>query len=228
MSNDPALLMDKAAAQLAATLQDGLQKMSGHNHITHSHERLKDLTSIMLNGDQDTLPKLCAPELPLLKGAEAPSTNGTHQHNCTPHTEHELKEQQPLFEQCCANGTSLATATEGTLSAPEKRRDSKKRRGGPHKPNLPAIPVEPLDLTKAVGGPAEKVWLLFLLLSHLLHVIPSQSPLSCQTLAAVLCSSNNNNNHNKGVEAQYISTENQNIRKNFCLSCMVTNHNMPS
>ncbi|KAI4803676.1 hypothetical protein KUCAC02_025337 [Chaenocephalus aceratus] len=160
MSNDPALLMDKAAAQLAATLQDGLQKMSGHNHITHSHERLKDLTSIMLNGDQDTLPKLCAPELPLLKGAEAPSTNGTHQHNCTPHTEHELKEQQPLFEQCCANGTSLATATEGTLSAPEKRQDSKKRRGGPHKPNLPAIPVEPLDLTKAVGGPAEKLELI--------------------------------------------------------------------
>ncbi|XP_022606381.1 histone-lysine N-methyltransferase NSD2 [Seriola dumerili] len=92
MSSDPALLMDKAAAQLAATLQDGvLQKMAGHSHNNHSHERLKDLTSRVLNGDQDTLPKLCAPEPPMLKGAEAPTTTGTHQHNCTPHTEPELK-----------------------------------------------------------------------------------------------------------------------------------------
>uniref|UniRef100_A0A8D0A8Z6 PWWP domain-containing protein n=1 Tax=Sander lucioperca TaxID=283035 RepID=A0A8D0A8Z6_SANLU len=151
MSSDPALLMDKAAAQLAATLQDGaLQKVAGHSHNNHSHERLKDLTSRVLNGDQDALPKLCAPEPPMLKGAEAPATNGTHQHNCTPDTEHELKVmipqvvEQPLFEPCCANGTSLATATEGTISGPEKRKDSKKRRGGPHNPNLSSsvIPVE--------------------------------------------------------------------------------------
>ncbi|KAM7376370.1 hypothetical protein PAMP_006111 [Pampus punctatissimus] len=136
MGSDPALLMDKAAAQLAATLQDGvLQKMAGHSHNNHSHERLKDLTSRVLNGDQDTLPKLCAPEPTMLKGAEAPATNGTHQHNCTPHTEPELKVtipqvvKQPLFEPCCANGTSLSTATESTISGPEK-----KRRGRPHKP----------------------------------------------------------------------------------------------
>ncbi|KAJ3612991.1 hypothetical protein NHX12_019248 [Muraenolepis orangiensis] len=51
-------------------LQDGvLQKMVGHNH---HHERLKDLTSRVLNGDQDKLPKLCpSPDTPLLKGADA-------------------------------------------------------------------------------------------------------------------------------------------------------------
>ncbi|XP_039993675.1 histone-lysine N-methyltransferase NSD2 isoform X2 [Xiphias gladius] len=165
MSSDPALLMDKAAAQLAATLQDGvLQKMAGHSHNNHSHERLKDLTSRVLNGDQDTLPKLCAPEPPMLKGAEAPATNGTHQHNCTPHTEHELKVtipqvvKQPLFEPCCANGTSLALSTEGTISGPEKRQDVKKRRGRPHKPKpqlklgSSVIPMEQLDHTDAVDG----------------------------------------------------------------------------
>ncbi|XP_042357025.1 histone-lysine N-methyltransferase NSD2 [Plectropomus leopardus] len=156
MSSDPALLMDKAAAQLAATLQDSvLQKMAGHSHNNHSHERLKDLTSRVLNGDQDALPKLCAPEPPMLKGAEAPATNGMHQHNCSPHTEHELKVtipqvvQQPLFEPCCANGTILDT--EGTVTGPEMRQDVKKRKGRLHKPNLSvsALPVEPLDHTDA-------------------------------------------------------------------------------
>uniref|UniRef100_A0A7N8WR35 Nuclear receptor binding SET domain protein 2 n=1 Tax=Mastacembelus armatus TaxID=205130 RepID=A0A7N8WR35_9TELE len=123
MSSDPSLLMDKAAAQLAATLQDGvLQKMAGHSHNNHSHERLKDLTSRMLNEDQDTLPKLCTPEPPMLKCAEAPTTNGTLQHNCTPHAEPELKVtipqvvSQPLFEPCCANGTSLASANGTSLA----------------------------------------------------------------------------------------------------------------
>uniref|UniRef100_UPI003AAA9815 histone-lysine N-methyltransferase NSD2 n=1 Tax=Centroberyx gerrardi TaxID=166262 RepID=UPI003AAA9815 len=141
MSGDHALLMDKAAAQLAATLQDGvLQKMAGHGHNNHSHERLKDLTSRVLNGDQDKLPKLCAPEPPILKGAEAPATNGTHQHKCSPHSDPELKVkipqgvQQPPFEPCCANGTSLATASEGIMSGTEKRQEVKKRKGRPHKP----------------------------------------------------------------------------------------------
>ncbi|XP_070835834.1 histone-lysine N-methyltransferase NSD2 isoform X1 [Chaetodon trifascialis] len=162
MSNDPALLMNKAATQLAATLQDGgLQKMADHSHNNHSHERLKDLTSRVLNGDQDALPKLCVPEPPMPKGAEVPATNGTHQHNCTPHAEPELKVtipqvvKQPLFEPCGANGTSLATTTEETISASEKRQDAKKRRGRPHKPkpqpNLSSspVPVEPLDHTNA-------------------------------------------------------------------------------
>lgn len=164
MGSDPALLMDKAAAQLAATLQDNaLQKMAGHSHNNHSHERLKDLTSLVLNGDQDTMvPKLCTPEPPMLKGAEAPATNGTHQLSCTPHTEPELKAKipqvvkQPLFEPCCADGTTLVTATEGTLCGPDGRQDMKKRKGKPHKPNpqincsSSAIAMEPLDHTNAV------------------------------------------------------------------------------
>lgn len=163
MSSDPALLMDKAAAQLAATLQDGvLPKMAGHTH--NNHERLKDFTSRVLNGDQDSLPKPCAPEPPMLQGAEAPTTNGTHQPNCTPHTEHELKVtvpqvvNQPPFEPCCANGTSLDTCMDGTLSEPAKGDDVKKRRGRPHKPKpQPSFtcvenPMEPLDLTDAVDG----------------------------------------------------------------------------
>lgn len=136
MSGDPALLMmDKAAAQLAATLQDGvLQKMAGHSHNNHGHERLKDLTSRVLNGDQDALPKLCAPEPPMFKGAEAPATNGTHQHTCSPHADHEHKAtipqvvQQPAFEPRCANGTSLSTATEDAVSAPEEEEEKKKKR----------------------------------------------------------------------------------------------------
>ncbi|XP_024125349.1 histone-lysine N-methyltransferase NSD2 [Oryzias melastigma] len=142
VSSDPALLMDKAAAQLAATLQDGvLQKMAGHGHNNHTHEKLKDLTALVLNGDQDSvLPQLCTPEPPMLKGAEAPAANGPHQHNCTPHAEPELTVsipqvvQQPLFEPYGANGASLVTATEETLSGPDGRHDVKKRRGTPNKP----------------------------------------------------------------------------------------------
>uniref|UniRef100_A0A3P8S1T9 Nuclear receptor binding SET domain protein 2 n=1 Tax=Amphiprion percula TaxID=161767 RepID=A0A3P8S1T9_AMPPE len=144
MGSDPALLMDKATVQLAATLQDGgvLQKMAGHNHNNHSHERLKDLTSRVLNGDQDPLPTLCAPGPPMLKGGEAPATNGTHQLDCIPHSEPELKVtipqgvNQPLFEPCCANGTSLDTATDGTMSGSDERKDAKARKGRPLKPNL--------------------------------------------------------------------------------------------
>lgn len=177
MSSEPALLMDKAAAQLAATLQDGvidgvldgvLQKMAGHSHNNHNHERLKDLTSRVLNGDQDALPKLCAPEPPMIKAAEVPATNGTHQHNCTPHPEPELKVTipqvvtQPLFEPSCANGTSLATTTEDTISGSEKRQDAKKRRGRPHKPKLlpnSSITVETLEHTNTEDetGEADQV-----------------------------------------------------------------------
>lgn len=140
MSSDHSMLMDKAAAQLAATLQDSvLQKMASHSHGNHSHERLKDLTSLVLNGDQDALPKLCTPEQSLLKSAEVPTANGTHPGTCSPHSDPELKvtvpqgKQQPQFEPSSANGTSLATATDDTASGPEKREDAKKRRGRPHK-----------------------------------------------------------------------------------------------
>lgn len=138
MSSDPTLLMDKAAAQLAATLQDSvLQKMS-------SHERLKDLTSLVLNGDQDVLPKLCSPEVSIFKSAEVPVTNGIHQHNCTAHSEPEFKVfipqvvPQPQVEPCTANGTSLVTSTEGTVTEPEERQQVKRRRGRPLKSKPPA------------------------------------------------------------------------------------------
>ncbi|XP_055361927.1 histone-lysine N-methyltransferase NSD2 isoform X2 [Betta splendens] len=158
MSSDPALLMDKAAAQLAATLQDGvLQKMAGHSH-NHNHERFKELASCVLNGDQDTLPELCAAEPSMLKCAEAPTTNGTHQHNCTSHAELQIKipqvAMQPLFEQCSVNGTSLVT--KGSMPGSEKGEHTKRRRGRPHKPkpqqNLiaTASPVETLNHTNAV------------------------------------------------------------------------------
>lgn len=177
MGSDPVVIIDTATAQLAAKLPDGvLQKMAGHSHNNHSHERLKDLTSRVLNGDQDTLPKLFTPEPPVLKCAEAPATNGTHQHNCTPHAEPELKVtipqviMQPLFVPFCANGTSLATTTEGTMSGPDERQD-KKRKGRPHKPkpqtnfNSSAIPVDQCDHTNAgeETEAADEVLLLFLL-----------------------------------------------------------------
>lgn len=165
IGSDPALLMDKAAVQLAATLQDGvLQKMAGHNHNNHGQERLKGLTSLVLNRDQETLPKLCTPEPPVLKGAEAPATNATHQVNCTPHVEPELKVtipqvvKQPLFEPSSANGTSLVAVSDGTLSAHE-RQDVKKRKGRLHKPKpllscgSSVVAVEPAEQT----GAAEKV-----------------------------------------------------------------------
>lgn len=167
MSSDPSMLMDEAAAQLAATLQDGvLQKMSGHSHNNHNHERFKDLTSRVLNEDQDIMPKLCAPEASMLKGAEAPTLNGTRQHNCTPPFETKLKVtipqvvKPPLFEPCSASGTSLSTDIEGTMSSLEdgsdKRENVKRRRGRPHiskpPPSLSSsdIPMESLDCTPAV------------------------------------------------------------------------------
>ncbi|KAM9709068.1 histone-lysine N-methyltransferase NSD2 isoform 3-T3 [Menidia menidia] len=188
MGSDPALLMDKAAAQLAATLQDGvLQKMAGHSHNNHGHERLKDLTSLVLNGDQDTLPKLCTPEPPMLKGAEAPTTTDTHQHNCTPHPEPELEAtvpqvvQQPLFVPCCANEPSLATATEDALSGPDERQDVKKRKGRPLKPKpqitcspsvTPSEPHNPLNAVEETAAADEPG-----LVPKLLEQVKEESPL---------------------------------------------------
>ncbi|XP_068194751.1 histone-lysine N-methyltransferase NSD2 isoform X2 [Antennarius striatus] len=160
--SDPTLLMDNAAVQLAATLQDGvLQKMGGHGNAP-GHQRLKDLTSRVLNGDQDALPTLCPPEPPVLKGAEVCATHGTHQHNHTPHPELELQVTvpqvitQPLLEPCCANGTSLAPGDAPT--ACEKLQDGK-RRGRPHKAkaqaggSAPPPTGDPLDHTHAANGP---------------------------------------------------------------------------
>lgn len=180
MSSDHSMLIDKAAAHLAATLQDSvLQKMASHSHSNHSHERLKDLTSLVLNGDQDALPKLCTPEQSLLKSAEVPTANGTHPRNRSPHSEPELKvtipqvvKQQPQLEPSSANGTSLAApTTDDPVSGPEKREDAKKRRGRPHKEkpqaNLSSSPNpgEPCNHLNATGGSGAltEVWRSFTL-----------------------------------------------------------------
>ncbi|XP_071223014.1 histone-lysine N-methyltransferase NSD2-like isoform X2 [Salvelinus alpinus] len=125
---DPALLMDKAAAQLAVTLQDSvLNNMASHGH---SHERLKDLTSLMLNGDQDKLPKLCPPEPPTLKGAEAPSSHPSPQRKATSPeiklkiTKMVSKGTPARFETFCGEGPNLPT--EGLL-VPASRAGRKRR-----------------------------------------------------------------------------------------------------
>uniref|UniRef100_A0A3P8Z936 Nuclear receptor binding SET domain protein 2 n=1 Tax=Esox lucius TaxID=8010 RepID=A0A3P8Z936_ESOLU len=161
---DPVLLMDKAAAHLAVTLQDSvLNKMAthGHNHNIHSHERLKDLTSRMLNGDQDKLPKLCPPhpEPPILKGADA------HPASQRKATSPEIKLQitkvvakgKPLCcEPCCGEGPHLPMATEGLLTPANK--EGRKRRPILPKPPLQNIfgssPVHPSEVS-SVSQPAE-------------------------------------------------------------------------
>ncbi|XP_061700297.1 histone-lysine N-methyltransferase NSD2 isoform X1 [Syngnathoides biaculeatus] len=125
---DPSLLMDQAAAQLAATLQDSvLQKMSGH-------ERLKDLTSLVLNSDQDAVPKLCAAETPVLKCGEVPNSNGGRPHSRGEPVLQAAVPQSvrtPIFEPCSA-------VVEGAASAPVERQEVKKRRGRPLKAKLQA------------------------------------------------------------------------------------------
>uniref|UniRef100_A0A8K9V1G7 Nuclear receptor binding SET domain protein 2 n=1 Tax=Oncorhynchus mykiss TaxID=8022 RepID=A0A8K9V1G7_ONCMY len=141
---DPTLLMDKAAAQLAVTLQDSvLNNMAahGHNHNNHRHERLKDLTSLMLNGDQDKLPKLCHPEPPTLKGAEAPPSHPSPQRKATS-PEIKLKITKP----CCGEGPNLPVDTEGfvALASKEgrrKRRPIKLKHSSASNP----VPVESLE-----------------------------------------------------------------------------------
>ncbi|CDQ97026.1 unnamed protein product [Oncorhynchus mykiss] len=123
---DPALLMDKAAAQLAVTLQDSvLNQMASHGH---SHERLKDLTSRMLNGDQ--LPKLCPPEPPILKGTEAPSSHPSPQRKATSPeiklkiTKMVSKGKLARFETFCGEGPNLPTED---LLVPASRAGRKRR-----------------------------------------------------------------------------------------------------
>ncbi|KAK6306795.1 hypothetical protein J4Q44_G00219430 [Coregonus suidteri] len=150
---DPALLMDKAAAQLAVTLQDSvLNKMASH---VHSHERLKDLTSRMLNGDQDKLTKLCPPEPPILKGAEAPSSHPSPQRKATSPeiklkiTKMVAKGKPARFETFCGEGPNLPT--EGLL-APASR----KRRLIKPKPASNPVPVPvPVEVVSTASLPEE-------------------------------------------------------------------------
>uniref|UniRef100_A0A8B9LPD7 Nuclear receptor binding SET domain protein 2 n=1 Tax=Astyanax mexicanus TaxID=7994 RepID=A0A8B9LPD7_ASTMX len=164
-STDPALLLDKAAAQIAATPQEGvLQKISNHNHthsLDHTHERLKDLTSRLLNGDQDKMPKLCAaPASPtFLKGVDAGSPHGSPQRISESSPELTLKITKHL-----TNGKSpppsryeVSYGEEGSeeLNAPlDDRKEGKKRKRAPVKKRTPPNRRHPI-LAFAVG---DVVW----------------------------------------------------------------------
>lgn len=148
LSGDPSLLLDKDSAKLA----------------NHGHDRLRELTSCMLNGDQDALPKRCTPEQPMPEGAEVPSTNGSH--HCSnsssspPQDEpSELKATIPQVVQqpCCGNGTSLTIASEENVSGgSEKRQDAKTRRGRVHKAKNEAELIPDASTVETLG-PAEAV-----------------------------------------------------------------------
>lgn len=164
LSGEPSLLLDKAAA----TLQDSvIQKI-----VNHSHNGLREITSRMLNGDQDALPKPCDPVQPIPKGAEVPSTNGTHQlsssNNSSPSQAEppELKATVPQMVQqpCCTNNTSFTDITEGNLSAgQEKRQDTKTKRGrapkakGEEKLSTSAVSLETLKHMDAEDGETAQV-----------------------------------------------------------------------
>ncbi|XP_015199885.2 histone-lysine N-methyltransferase NSD2 isoform X2 [Lepisosteus oculatus] len=127
MSADPAILMDKAAAaQLVATLQDTVIQISG--------ERLKDLTSRVLNGDQDKLPKLCAAEPPpLLKGGDPPTPHASPpKKGDSPEIKLKITKTvangKPRFESCfCEDGEVPAAAT-APAAQKRKERENKGRK----------------------------------------------------------------------------------------------------
>lgn len=163
LNGDPSLLLDKAAA----TLQDSvLQKM-----VNHSHNGLREITSCMLNGDQDALPKRCDPAQPVPESAEVPATNSSHQcssnSSSPPQAEQpELKATVPQVVQqpCCTNETSLTNATEEIVSVgPAKRQDTKTKRGRVHKAksetefSLDAVPMETREHTDAGDGETAQV-----------------------------------------------------------------------
>lgn len=88
-STDPDLLMNKVATQLAATPCDGVLQKIGN----HSHEHLKDLTSRLLNGDQDKMGKFCTapPSSPIVKGTESGLQHGSPQRKANSSPELTLK-----------------------------------------------------------------------------------------------------------------------------------------
>uniref|UniRef100_A0A673ITY0 Histone-lysine N-methyltransferase NSD2-like n=1 Tax=Sinocyclocheilus rhinocerous TaxID=307959 RepID=A0A673ITY0_9TELE len=145
-STDPTMLMDKAATQLAATPQESVLQMIGSHGHNHTHERLKDLTSRLLNGDQDTIPKLCAATAaqPLLKVVEP-----VPQHASPPRKSSVSPELTFKITKCVVNlggktnrfgadyageGTEETDAplrlSEGFLASPTARRERRKKKRG--------------------------------------------------------------------------------------------------
>uniref|UniRef100_A0A671SP78 Histone-lysine N-methyltransferase NSD2-like n=1 Tax=Sinocyclocheilus anshuiensis TaxID=1608454 RepID=A0A671SP78_9TELE len=145
-STDPTMLMDKAATQMAATPQESVLQMIGSHGHNHTHERLKDLTSRLLNGDQDKIPKLCAATAaqPLLKGVEP-----VLQHASPPRKSSVSPELTFKITKCVVNlggktnrfgadyaeeGTEETNAplrlSEGFLASPTAMRERRKKKGG--------------------------------------------------------------------------------------------------
>lgn len=163
LSGDPSLLLDKAAD----TLQDSVL----HKMVNHSHNGLREITSRMLNGDQDALPKRCEPVQPMPETAEVPTTNGNHQRSSnsdSPLQAEPLKLKvtvaQVVQPPCCTDETSLTTATEENVcEGQEKRQDAKTKRGRVHKAKSEAefspaaVSLETLVHTDAKDGVTDQV-----------------------------------------------------------------------
>ncbi|XP_072533905.1 histone-lysine N-methyltransferase NSD2 isoform X2 [Salminus brasiliensis] len=170
-STDPALLLDKAATQLAATPQEGvLQKMSNHNHThghDHTHERLKDLTSRLLNGDQDKMQKLCASPAapPFLKGVDAGSQHGSPQRKAESSPELTLKITKHLTngkspppsryevsygEEGAEEANAPLSLPEVILDSPNDSKEGRKRKRGPMKKRTPLNRRHPITAAAIV------------------------------------------------------------------------------
>lgn len=159
MNGDPALLMDQAAAQLAVTLQDSvLQNMSGHSH---THDRLKDLTSRVLNGKQEKLTKLCAAEPTILKVVEAPAQHANPQgkgaSDIQIHITKMVAKSEPLFVSCFGEDgdpPAQAAPPNGVPSLPTKGKPGKRRKRKkllvPRASPQLASPMVPLETPKAM------------------------------------------------------------------------------
>ncbi|KAJ8281435.1 hypothetical protein GJAV_G00067660 [Gymnothorax javanicus] len=153
LMTDPALLMDQAAAQLAVTLQDTvLQKMAGQ---PGGHERLKDLTSRLLNGEQDKPAKICAPEGPLLlKGVEpvSPHTSPQRKSSSSPELKLQITKlvsngtpplfQAPRFGEDAARPEPTGTPAKATVRGKKRKRPLKAK-------------PKPLLLNATVNGVSE-------------------------------------------------------------------------
>lgn len=153
---DPTMLMNKAATQLAATPQESVPQMIGSHGHNHTHEHLKDLTSRLLNGDTEKIPKLCAAPAgqPLLKGVEPVS-----QHASPPRKTSVSPELTVKITKCVVNlggkpnryevdyTEEKAEETdaplrlpEGVLTSPTARRDRQKKKGMVRK-RIPPYPI---------------------------------------------------------------------------------------
>ncbi|RXN00772.1 Histone-lysine N-methyltransferase NSD2 [Acipenser ruthenus] len=172
MSADKAILMDKAAAQLAATLQEGvLHKINGHDPLT---ETLKDLTSRVLNGEQDKVAKLCVEPL-VLKGTESPPQHTSPQKKSeSPEIKLKITKTvsngKPRFESCFCEDedgvTVNATAVEKRKGGKNKGRVKRKRNlkfdqqldpesSSPVVPPPPPPPVKTSPPPSPSGNPEE-------------------------------------------------------------------------